>query len=216
MKTPTDPHLTPDALDAILGTASDSAALIPAEQHVATCSECALLVEQTRALYSALAGLPQEGTLPPNLREAMVAPRTATQIRPRLGGLVRGNPGWATTLRIAAAVSLFVAGAAVGAVAVRSRTVAPIATGADAVLRVQELGSAYVEAVAQLERTSRNTNIGERTLAQEVVLSTLSGAAQEAARLSGTPATQDLLEAARRARLGATSNTPAIPRTGRS
>jgi hypothetical protein len=172
-------HVDDAGIDEILARTPPGEKLSSILTHVESCKDCRIRVERVRSLYGALSGLPREGDVPASVRQRL-------RRVPERNSILYGR-----AMRIAAAAALFAAGMAVQSWihAIRNPTAIeqPPGFGAnipDATLAVQRAGSEYVAALARLNASldARPDARRQSALGREVVMSTLLGAATEAAR----------------------------------
>jgi anti-sigma factor RsiW len=171
-------HPAEDSLHDYLDDELDAAERRDVAEHLAHCSDCAARVAEIGAAIRAVASLPSVA----NVESPILSSGTAHPPGPSLSLGMTG--------RIAAALVLFVAGAAFGTWRERHRPVLP---QTPAVLEVQRAGSEYVAAVA---RTA--TSNGPSA---EVALGPVQAVARELVKKSPTdPDYQALLALARHLR----------------
>ncbi len=198
MITPIGPHLDDDSMDVLLGAVNNPAVRDLAEQHVAQCAACASRLAAMRSLYGALRELPQQS------RPGVVAAAPSLAVS-RDAGVRRDRRLWSLAGRVAAALALFASGCATGALLARETAAVPAIAetpgAAEALLRVQASGTAYVEALAALTKVRSEADENTRAFGREVVFSTLHGAVQEALVWNDVPAMQVLAQSAHRIRL---------------
>jgi hypothetical protein len=173
-------HVDDADIDEILGRTPPGEKLSSLLTHMESCNDCRIRVERVRSLYGALSALPREGDVPASVRQKL------QRVPERNSPILYGR-----AMRIAAAVALFAAGMAAQSWihAIRNPIVIeqPPGFGAnipDATLAVQRAGSEYVAALAKLNASvdARPDDRRQSALGREVVMSTLLGAATEAAR----------------------------------
>ncbi|HJR52506.1 MAG TPA: hypothetical protein VJ982_02205 [Gemmatimonadota bacterium] len=166
-------HLTDEETLDLLAPGAEPAAW--ARDHLVACPECRRRVEAEQPLTARLAGLPRE-TDPP--RDMWPELRAAVGFEPRFAG---GH-----ALRAAAAVALFVLGAATG------RALGPAETGREpttpneplaAAAEVQRTGTAYVAALARFRSIAEVTPDPVVEQARDVALAAVHGAAWELTRM---------------------------------
>jgi hypothetical protein len=176
-------HVDDSDIDEILGRTPPREHLSSILSHVENCSDCKIRVESVRSLYGSLSDLPREGNVPVSVRRQLIRGPGRSSLE---------LSGWA--LRIAAAAAFFAAGMAVQhwTQPIANRTTTEHRSGLegsipDATLAVQQTGTEYVAALARLNSSfeARPQDHRLSALGREVVMSTLLGAATEAARNAG-------------------------------
>jgi anti-sigma factor RsiW len=136
------PHLLEDELHDYLDDDLDAASRTRADEHLAACDACTKALASLRATVARIAALPALAHVTPPRLELQPNPA----VRPR---------AWTTALRVAAALLLFVAGAAFGTWRERAYHRVPAPPGAlSATLEVQRAGSDYVAAVSRAATTT--------------------------------------------------------------
>ncbi|HET6361087.1 MAG TPA: hypothetical protein VFH11_03420 [Gemmatimonadota bacterium] len=149
--------------------------------HIEACPECRRRIEAERPLTALLSGLPRE-TDPPR------------DLWPELRAVI-GWPGWMHhAVRAAAAVAIFVLGAAAGRAlepSEASREAAipdePLAAAAE----VQRAGTAYVAAIARFRVIAERSPEPVVEQARDVTLAAVHGAAWELTRMRRDDATAE-------------------------
>jgi len=210
---PANDHLTDDELDALLGTGAE--AYGDAREHLSACESCRALLARTRMLYAELGRLPPEAALG---EARLAAQRRAIERRlaiPPHEVDGRSRTGIRAALLAAVAAVLLIVGVGLGRWSAGDERTAPSTSTAPAnpVLAVQHAGSAYIAALVRLD-VAAEVDDSLRAVGREVALSTLYGAAAEAARLEpDDPASIGLVDAARSAREGVIASRAAVTPT---